>query len=132
MLQTALVEDLNSVACAAVQERLASEPAREALERLRWIDTTEIERYRREGWLDAREIDLIDRFCAFARERLGPIPASVDAVEFTRADTGWSAVREQALELVMALDAFIDVGVPGWGQQHRSADWSLGSREGSS
>ena len=123
MLRTALVEDLNRLACAEAQERLAPDPARarEGLHRLRWIDTTEIGRYRRDGWLAPREVDLIEQFCAFSRERLTPIPEETDAVAFTRADPGWALVRERALELLIALDAFVDVDVPGWGRPYRQS-----------
>ncbi len=121
LLGTSLIEDLNRLACAAEQERLEAQPARarEALERVRWVDTTELPRYRREGKLDRREHDLIEQFCSFAHERLAPIPRDQDAVAFTRADPGWQAVRERALELVTALDAFVDVGVPGWAHQYQ-------------
>lgn len=123
LLRSALIEDLNRLACPADQERLAADPARAryALERLRWIDTSDLGRYRREGWLDARELDLIERFFGFARDRLPAIPADQDALAFTRADPGWQVVRERAGELVLALDAFVDIGVPGWGRQHASS-----------
>ena len=123
MLRTALVEDLNRLACADAQERIRAdgERAREALGRLRWIDTTEIARYRQQGWLEAHEVDLIEQFCRFARERLGPIPEADDPIEFTRSDPGWATVRDRALDLVIALDAFIDIDVPGWGRQYRPA-----------
>ena len=78
--------------------------------------------YRERGWLDAHEVDLIEQFFRFARERLTPIPETDDAVEFARSDPGWAMVRERALELLIALDAFIDIDVPGWGQQYKPAD----------
>jgi hypothetical protein len=123
MRRTALIEDLNRLACAAEQDRFAADPARlrEALERLRWIDISELDRFRRERWLDRAELDLIERFLGFARDRLAPIPEGIDPLEFTRADTGWALVRERAFELVEALDAFVDIGVPGWGHQFRQA-----------
>jgi hypothetical protein len=119
---SAFVEDLNRLACPEEQEGFASDPprARDALDRLRWIDTTELERWVREGRLSRREHDLIEQFCVFARERLAPIPRGADALAFTRADPGWQAVRERALELVDALDAFVDLGVAGWGAARRA------------
>ena len=90
------------------------------LKRLRWIDTTELERYRRERWLEREELDLIERFVSFLEQRLSPIPDDVDAVGFTQADPGWQVVRERARELVVALNAFVDLGVPGWGHQYGS------------
>ena len=124
MLRTTLVEDLNRLACAEAQERFGSdlERVRDALTRLRWIDSTEVSHYRERGWLDAHEVDLIEQFFRFARERLTPIPETDDAVEFARSDPGWAMVRERALELLIALDAFIDIEVPGWGQQYKPAD----------
>lgn len=117
MLRTALIEDLNRLGCAAEQERHAGDPPRlrEALDRLRFIDTTELERYRREGWLAPEEADLIERFRDLAAGRLTELPSSADPLEFTRADPGWQVVRERARELLHALDAFIDLSVPGWG-----------------
>ena len=116
MLATALIEDLNRLACPGEQERYGAEPARarNELERLRFIDTSELDRFAREGWLDRDETDLIERFLAFARERLAAIPGDVDAVTWTQANPGWQMVRERALELVDGLDARIDIGVPGW------------------
>jgi hypothetical protein len=121
MRRTSLVEDLNRLACAAEQDRFAADAGRvrEALDRLRWIDISELDRFRRERWLDRDEVDLIERFLSFARERLPPIPDGLDPLEFTRADPGWALVRERAFELVEALDAFVDIGVPGWGHQFR-------------
>jgi hypothetical protein len=121
LVRSALVEDLNRLACAAEQERFAAEPARlrEALDRLRWIDTTDLPRLRAQGALGRREHDLLEQFFRFARGRLSPIPHDADALAFTRADPGWQAVRERATELVAALDAFVDLGVPGWGHQFR-------------
>jgi hypothetical protein len=118
LLRTTLIEDLNRLACPEAQDRLAGDESRvrEALGQLRWIDTTELPRYRRDGWLDAREADLIHQFVRFAAQRLSPIPAEQDALVYTRADPDWQAVRERAAELVRTLDAFIDIGVPGWGQ----------------
>lgn len=118
LLRTTLIEDLNRLACPEAQDRLAGDESRvrEALGQLRWIDTTELPRYRRDGWLDSREADLIHQFVRFAEQRLSPIPDEQDALVFTRADPDWQAVRERAAELVRALDAFIDIGVPGWGQ----------------
>ena len=122
LLHTALIEDLNRLACPAEQDRLAAEAsrAREALDGLRWIDTTELPRWQRQGWLDRRESDLIEQFFRFAGERLGVIPSDQDPLDFTRADPGWQAVRERAVELVVALDAFVDIGVPGWGRQYKA------------
>jgi hypothetical protein len=119
MLETVLVEDLNQLACPQAQERYARDPerAREALNRLRFMDFSEVRNCRRQGWLADEEADLIERLGSFARTRLVPIPAHVDPVAFTRAHEGWQAVRERALELLVALDAFVDVGVAGWGRQ---------------
>lgn len=121
LLRSGLVEDLNRLACPAEQERFASDPvrAREALDRLRFLDASELPRHCARGALTRRERDLIEQFFAFARERLAPIPRDLDAVAFTRAHPGWQAVRERAFELVAALDAFVDIGVPGWGHQFR-------------
>lgn len=120
MLGTELIEDLNRIACAEQQERLRADPARaaDAIQSLRFIDSTQLSRYAREGWLTRDEVDLIERFLAFARDRLTPVPAGADPLGFTRSDAGWQAVRSRALELVLALDAFVDIGVPGWGHQH--------------
>jgi len=120
MLGTALVEDLNRLACPAAQEQFADDPARarEALDRLRFLDLTELDRFASEGWLDREEVDLIERFSRFVHVRLEPIPEDVDPIRFTRADGDWQVMRERALELVVALDAFIDLGVPGWGRAH--------------
>ena len=120
MLRTALIEDLNCLACSDEQDRYASDPerARHALDRLRFIDTSEIDRFAREGWLMRDEVDLIERFFAFARERLRGIPSRVDPVEFTRADPGWQLVRERATELLVCLEGFVDIDVPGWGRQY--------------
>jgi hypothetical protein len=122
MLRTALVEDLNLLACADAQARYADDQsrAREALDSLRWIDTTQIDRYAQEGWLERNEVDIIERVCSFAAERLVAIPPQADPIEFTRADPNWYAVRERALEALIALDAFIDLDVPGWGVQYAS------------
>ncbi len=122
MLQTSLIEDLNRLACSEEQERYAEEPARarDALERLRWIDATQIDRFGRDGWLARDELDLIERFLGFARERLGKIPVDADPVRWTRADPGWQAVRERANELLSGLGAFIDIGVPGQAPRPRS------------
>ncbi len=122
LLHTALIEDLNRLACAADQERLGGDVsrAREALDGLRWIDTTELPRWRRQGWLDRRESDLIEQFFRFASGRLGQIPSDQDPLAFARADPGWQAVRERAVELIAALDAFVDIGVPGWGHQYKA------------
>lgn len=122
-LRTSLIEDLNRLACPEAQDRLGDDPdrAREALARLRWIDPTELERCRQERWIDEQEAGLIERFLEHARRRLTPIPRDADPVAFTHADSGWQTVRERALELVAALDAFIDIGVPGWGHQYRAA-----------
>ncbi|MFQ5513561.1 MAG: hypothetical protein ACE5FG_03925 [Myxococcota bacterium] len=107
MLRTTLIEDLNRLARPEEQERLADDPtrAREALDRLRWIDTSELERFRREAWLNREELDLIERFLRTLAERLPPIPEGVDPVGFTRADPGWQVVRERARELLTALEA---------------------------
>jgi hypothetical protein len=117
MLQTTLIEDLNHLACPAAQDRYANDPsrAREALNRLRFVDTSELDRYRREGALTEHEADLIERFTSFAESRLAPVPAQVDPIAFTHGHSGWQSVRERALELVRALDAFTDLGVAGWG-----------------
>jgi hypothetical protein len=119
LARSALVEDLNRLACAAEQERFAADVPRlrEALERLRWIDTTDLPRLVAQGSLGRREHDLLEQFFRFARARLTPIPRDSDALAFTRTDPGWQAVRERATELVSALDAFVDLGVPGWGHQ---------------
>jgi hypothetical protein len=124
MRQTTLLEDLNRLACAEAQDQYASDPsrAREALNSLRWIDSTELNRYRREGWLERDEIDMIERFLNFAQERLVRIPGDSDPLAFTRSDPGWCSVRERALEIVIALDGFVDIGVPGWGQQYVETD----------
>jgi len=125
MLETALIEDLNELACPAAQDRFAEDPsrARDAIERLRFIDLSELDRYAREGWLEREELDLIERFASDARDRLHPVPPGADPIAFTHADPDWQATRERALELVIALDAFIDLGVPGWGQSYaRHAD----------
>lgn len=116
MLGTSLIEDLNRLACSAEQDRYASEPprARDALDRLRWIDTSQIDRFGRDGWLGRDEIDLIERFLSFARDRLCAIPDDVDALAWTRGDPGWQVVRERATELLEGLDGFVDIGVPGW------------------
>jgi len=121
MLQTTLLEDLNRLACAEAQDQYGSDPrrAREALESLRWIDTTELGRYRREGWLARGELEVIERFLSFSQGRLASIPADSDPVAFTRSDPGWCSVRERALETLIALDGFVDIGIPGWGQQYR-------------
>ncbi len=121
MLGTALIEDLNRLACPAEQERFASDPdrARHALDRLRFIDTSEIERYRRDGWLAPEELDLTERFLAFAHTRMGAIPGDVDALAWTKGDPGWQLVRERAAELLEGLDGFIDIGVEGWSRRAR-------------
>jgi hypothetical protein len=122
MLGTALIEDLNRLACPAEQERFASDPdrVRHALDRLRFIDTSEIDRYGRDGWLAREELDLIERFLAFARERMGVIPGGVDALDWTRCDPGWQLARERAAELLEGLDGFIDLGVEGWARRRRA------------
>ncbi len=43
----------------------------------------------------------------------------MDPIEFTRADPNWYAVRERYLEALIALDGFIELGVPGWVSQYR-------------
>lgn len=123
MLRTALIEDLNRLACPQEQDRLAADPARarNALDCLRWLDTTQIDRFGRDGWLTREETDLIERFVSFVGNRLGPLPTDLDPVSFTRADPDWQAVREHALELIVALDGFTDIGVPGWGRQYATA-----------
>ena len=123
MLSTALMEDLNRLACAEAQNRYADDQARarEALYSLRWIDITQLGRYERDGWLERAEVDLIERVCAFAVERLVAIPPQVDPIAFTRADPNWYAVRERALEALIALDGFIELGVAGWGRQYGGA-----------
>ncbi len=114
-----MIEDLNRLACAAEQDRFADDPSRahDAVVRLRWIDTSELPYFERKGWLNRDEIDLIERFIGFTRDRLSSIPKGSDALSFTRSDPGWHAVRERALELLVALNAFVDIGVPGWGHQ---------------
>jgi len=123
MLGSSLIEDLNRLACAQAQEPFANDPerAREALERLLWIDTTQVERFVADGWLSRQECDLIERFNAFARERLTSIPPGRDALTYTRGDAGWQITRERAVELLIAIDGFIDIGVAGWGRQYRPA-----------
>jgi hypothetical protein len=117
MLHSTLIEDLNHLACPAAQDRYAGDPGRtrEALNRLRYVDTSELDRYRREGALTELEADLIERFTSFAESRLVPVPAGVDPVAFTHGHGGWQSVRDRALELVRVLDAFVDLGVAGWG-----------------
>ena len=68
----------------------------------------------RDGWIGRDELVLFERFFAFARDRLRPIPEAADAVDWTRADAGWQLVRERANELLNGLDAKIDLGVSGW------------------
>lgn len=120
MLKTSLIEDLNRLACAADQARYKGDPerARSALERLRYIDTSEIDRFSRDGWLARDELDLIERFLRFARDRLPAIPAEADALSWTDGDHGWQIVRERANELLQGLDGYIDIGVAGW--EHHS------------
>jgi len=131
MLRTSLIEDLNRLACASEQDRFAADPARarDALDRARWIDTTELDRFARDGWLAREEVDLIERFVGFASERLRPPPNEADPISFTRADPSWQLVRERAAELLTALDGFIDIDVAGWGQQHLRVD-DVGSDRG--
>jgi hypothetical protein len=116
MLRTTLIEDVNRIGCAELLEGLRADPtrARDTLDRMRWIDTSELDRFRRSGWLTRSELELIESFTSFARERLRPVPEDVDPVSFARSDPGWHLVRERAIELLSALDAFIDLGVPGW------------------
>lgn len=116
MLHTSLIEDLNRLACAEDQDRYRTDAprARDALDRLRWIDTSQMERFRRDGWLGRDESDLIERFLTFAHDRLAVIPNDEDPVIWTRGDPGWQIVRERAIELLEGLDAKIDIGVPGW------------------
>lgn len=116
MRRTAFVEDLNRLACPAEQDRFRDDPerARLALDRLRYIDTSELDRYQRRAWLDRDEIALIERFLSLARGRLRAPPDGTDPIAWTRADPGWQAVRERAKELIEALDARIEIGVPGW------------------
>ena len=116
MLRTPLLEDLNRLACVEAQDSFRGDAvrAREALDTLRWIDTTQLERYRRDGWLERDEVVLIERLVLFAQDRLSRIPDHEDPIEFTRADPGWYAVRERALETLVALNGFIDLGIPGW------------------
>ena len=113
ILGTALIEDLNRLACSREQDRYAADPerARQALDRLRWIDTSQIDRFARDGWLRPDELDLVERFLRFARDRLSPIPPAADPVAWTRSDPSWQAVRERANELLAGLDAYIDIGV---------------------
>lgn len=124
MLQTPVVEDLNRLGCPEDQERHAGEPARsrEALERLRWIDTSDLDHYHRQGWISRHERELLERFFGFARDRLCALPPGEDPLDFSRADPGWQVVRERARELLQALDAFADIGVDGWGHQYRPRD----------
>jgi hypothetical protein len=121
MLGTALLEDLNQLACVEAQDRYAGDHARarEALDSLLWIDTTQLERYARDGWIERDEVVLIERLVQFARDRLARIPGPSDPIEFTRSDPGWYAVRERALETLVALDGFVDLDIPGWGRQYR-------------
>jgi hypothetical protein len=122
MLGSSLIEDLNRLACPQAQDRFAGDPerARDALERLLWIDTTQLDRFRDDGWLSREEGDLVERFTRFANERMVPLPEGVDALAFTRAHAGWQITRERAVELLIALDGFIDIGVAGWGRQYRA------------
>jgi hypothetical protein len=128
MLRTALIEDVNRLACPEEQDRFARdvERARDSLERLRFIDTSELERFRRAGWLDRGEADLLERFLGFARERLAPIPREADPLAFTRGHPGWQAARERARELLAALDGFVELGVAGWPERHRPLGESAG------
>ena len=122
MLRTPLLEDLNRLACVEAQDAYREDQARarDALDTLRWIDTTQLDRYQRDGWLARDEVVLIERLVLFAQQRLSRIPEQTDPIEFTRADPGWYAVRERALETLVALGGFIDLGVPGWGHQYRA------------
>jgi hypothetical protein len=121
LLRSSLIEDLNRLACPSAQDQLAGDPrhVRESLNRLRFLDTTELDRYLRQGWLAGEEADRIERLASFVTERLPRVPDLVDPIAFTHGDAVWQSAREQALELVIALDAFVDVGVPGWGRQYR-------------
>ena len=121
LLRSSLIEDLNRLACAAAQDEFAGDPvrARESLNRLRFLDTTELDRYLRQGWIGSEEADRIERLSSFVTERLPRVPESTNPIAFTHGDATWQSAREQALELLIALDAFIDVGVPGWGRQYR-------------
>jgi hypothetical protein len=121
LLGSTLIEDLNQLACPAAQDRLAGDRARarEALNRLRFIDTSELDRYRRQGWLRRSEADRIESLVSFLSERLPAVPDGLDPIAFTHGDSAWQSARERALELVLALDAFVDIGVPGWGHRYR-------------
>jgi hypothetical protein len=123
LLRSTLIEDLNQLACPAAQDLQRADPARarESLNRLRFLDTSELDRFLRQGWLARGEADRIERLASFLSERLTPVPEDRDPIGFAHADGSWRSAREQALELVMALDAFVDVGVPGWGRQYRPA-----------
>ncbi len=116
MLATTLIEDVNRIGCAELLADLARDPerARDVLDRLRWIDTSELERFRRTGWLTRGELDLIESFTSLARERLRPVPPGSDPVAFARSDPGWHLVRERAIALLEALDGFVDLGIAGW------------------
>ena len=120
MLGSSLIEDLNRLACPQAQDRFAGDPerARDALERLLWIDTTQLDRFRDDGWITREEGDLVERFAQFASERMVALPPGVDALAFTRSHAGWQIARERACELLIALNGFIDIGVAGWGRQY--------------
>jgi hypothetical protein len=120
LLGTSLVEDLNRLACSDAQDQLARDPerARESLNRLRFLDTSELDRFLRQGWIASDEADRIERLASFAAERLPKVPSGCDPIAFTHGDDVWQSAREQARELLIALDAFVDVGVPGWGRQY--------------
>ncbi len=121
LLRSSLVEDLNRLACAEAQDQLGGDPerARDSLNRLRFLDTSELDRFLREGWIGSDEADRIERLASFVAERLPRVPESCDPIAFTHGDEVWQTAREQARELLVALDAFVDLGVPGWGRQYR-------------
>ena len=100
LLHTALIEDLNRLACSADQDRLGGDAsrAREALDALRWIDTTELPRWRRQGWLDRREGDLIEQFFRFAAERLAQMLTEIGIVQARSGSAGEAIKTAQTPE----------------------------------
>jgi len=128
LLSSALIEDLNQLACSAAQDRLSggAERIREALNRLRFLDTTELDRFVREGWLRRGEADRLENLVGFVSQRLAPVPADCDPIAFTHGDPSWRTARERALELLLALDAFVEIGVPGWGRKYQAAESERG------
>jgi hypothetical protein len=127
LLDSALIEDLNRLACPGVQDQLGGDPARarEALNRLRFLDTSEIDHYLRERWLRSDEAERIESLASELREKLPSVPSHADPIAFTHSSEQWQIAREQARELLIALDAFVDIGVPGWGSQYRPIERSV-------